>query len=115
MSSEDGLTMANATSSTPRADPTIAGVADSLALQDGKVLDDKQYITYDMVCFTFLLELLNEALDLTSSYHRQMGVTISLDNNGELIDNLKEQLLAQGKCIKCFSFSPGRLEQTRLQ
>ena len=46
-----------------------------------------------MVCCTFLLELLNEALDPTSSVHRQMGVTISLDNNSELIDNLKEQLL----------------------
>jgi hypothetical protein len=55
MSSEDGLTGVDATSSTPRVDPTIAGVADSLASQDGKVLDEKQYITYDMVCCTFLL------------------------------------------------------------
>jgi hypothetical protein len=44
-----------------------------------------------------------------------MGNAISLDNNAELIDNLKEKLLAWGECIKCFSFSPGRLEQARLQ
>jgi hypothetical protein len=61
------------------------------------------------------LKLLNEALDLTLSVHRQMGVAISLDNNAELIDNLKEQLLARGESIKCFSFSPGWLEQARLQ
>ena len=65
-----------------------------------------------MVCCTFLLELLNEALDPTSSVHRQMGVAISLDNNSELIDNLKEQLLAW-EWIKCFSFSQARLEQAR--
>ena len=52
MFSEDGLTGDDATSSTPRADPTLAGVADSLALQDGRVLDENQYITYDMVCCT---------------------------------------------------------------
>ena len=63
-------------------------------MHNGKVCDKKQYITYEMVCCTFLLELLNEALDPTSSVHRQMGIAISMDNNSELIDNLKEQLLA---------------------
>ena len=96
MFSKDGLNRDDATSSECQADPMIAGVAESLATQDGKVLDKKQYITYEMVCCTFLLELLNEALDPTSSVHRQMAVAISLGNILELIDNLKEHLLARG-------------------
>ena len=60
-----------------------------------------------MVCCTFLLELLNEALDPTSSVHRQVEVTISLDNNSEMIDNLKEQLLACGGIYQMLLFLTG--------
>ena len=59
--------------------PTIAGVAQTLARREGKVLDEKQYITYEMLCCTFLLQLVNETLDPTSSVHKQVGVSISMD------------------------------------
>ena len=49
-----------------------------------------------MVCCTFLLQLVNETLDPTSSVHKQVGVSISMDDNSELIDDIKQQLLAQG-------------------
>ena len=75
--------------------PTIAGVAERLAWRwEGAW--QKHYITNEMVCCTFLFELLNEVLDPTSSACRWLGMAISLKNNSELIDNLKEQLLACG-------------------
>ena len=58
--------------------PTIAGVAQTLVQQEGKVLDEKQYITYEMFCCTFLLQLVNETLDPASSVHKQVGVSISM-------------------------------------
>ena len=76
--------------------PTIAGVAQTLARREGKVLDEKQYITYEMLCCTFLLQLVNETLDPTSSVHKQVGVSISMDDNSELVDDIKQQLIARG-------------------
>ena len=67
----------------------------------------KQYITYEMVCYTFLLELLNEALDPTSSVHKQVCVAISLDINSELVYYFKEQLLACGGMDQMLLFLTG--------
>lgn len=39
-------------------DITIAGIVKRLALQEGKMLDEKRNITFKMVCCTFLLQLL---------------------------------------------------------
>jgi len=71
------------------------------------MLDEKQYITYEMVCCTFLLGLLNKVLDPTLSVHRQVGIPISLDDNSKLIDNLKEQLLACGGMDQMILFFTG--------
>ena len=50
-----------------------------------------------MLCCTFLLQLVNETLDPTSSVHKQVGVSISMDDNSEHIDgSIKQQLLAWG-------------------
>jgi flagellar biosynthesis GTPase FlhF len=87
--------------------PTIAGVAQTLAQLEGKVLDEKQYITYEMLCCTFLLQLVNETLDPTSSVHKQVGVSISMDDNSELIDNIKQQLLARGGMDQLLLFLTG--------
>ena len=76
--------------------PTIAGVAQTLAQQEGKLLDENQYITDEMLCCTFLLQIINETLDPASSIHKQVGVSISMEDNSELIDNIKQQLLAWG-------------------
>ena len=38
-----------------------------------------------MLCCTFLLQLVNETLDPTSSVHKQVGVSISMDDNSELL------------------------------
>jgi hypothetical protein len=37
--------------------PTISGIATCFADQDGKILDEKQHITDEIICCTFLLQL----------------------------------------------------------
>jgi hypothetical protein len=73
---------------------TISVVVKRLAQCNGKLLDETQYITYAIVCCTFSLQLLNEALDPTSSVCTQIGFDISLDDSSDMIDNIKEQRLA---------------------
>jgi hypothetical protein len=84
--------------------PTIAGVAKRLARFNGKLLDEKQYITYDILCCTFLLQLLNKALDPTSSVHTQIAIAISQDDNSDMIDDIREQLLARGGMYQLLLF-----------
>jgi hypothetical protein len=92
--------------------PTIAGVAKWLAQCNGKLLDEKQYITYDIVCCTFLLQLLNKALDSTSSVHTKICLAISKDDNSEMIDGIKEQLLHGGNgSTTSLSYRPCRSRQ----
>ena len=59
------------------------------------------------MCCTFLLQLLNEALNPTSSVCTHIGLTMSQDNNSVLIDDNKEQLLAQGGMDQLLLFLTG--------
>ena len=56
--------------------PTMAGVAKRLATQEGKLLDEKQYMTYEIICCTFLLELLKDAQDDTTSLYNSMRTSL---------------------------------------
>ena len=72
--------------------PTIADNVERLAQCKGKMLNEQQYITYERVYCVVLLGLLNKALDLTLSFYRQVCITTSLEDNIEMIDNVKNQL-----------------------
>ena len=76
--------------SNSQANPTIAGVVKRLAQYNGELLNEKQYIPCEIVCCTFLLQLLNEGLDPTSCVSRQTGLTISAEDNSEMIEDIKE-------------------------
>ena len=41
--------------------PTIASVAVKALQEEGTKLDEKQIVTYETICSTFLLQLVNEA------------------------------------------------------
>jgi hypothetical protein len=43
-----------------------------------------------------LLQLINEALDPTFSVYKQAGVSLYMGDTSELVDDIKEQLLACG-------------------
>jgi hypothetical protein len=52
--------------------PTMAGVAKRLATQEGKLLDEKQYMTHKIICCTFLLKILRYAQDDTTNLYNSM-------------------------------------------
>jgi hypothetical protein len=56
--------------------PTMVGVAKRLATQEGKLLDEKQYMTYKVICCTFLLKLLRDAQDDTTSLYNSMQTAL---------------------------------------
>jgi hypothetical protein len=56
--------------------PTMAGVVKRLVTQEGKLLDEKQYMTYEIICCTFLLELLRDAQDDTTSLYNNMQTAL---------------------------------------
>ena len=41
--------------------PSLEEFAKSISKKEGKEMDDKQYITYETICATFLLGLVNDA------------------------------------------------------
>lgn len=60
-----------------------------------------------MVCCNFLLQLINEALDPTSSVYKHVRVSLYMGDNSELIDDVKEQLLAHGSVDRMLLFLTG--------
>ena len=91
-------------------DPTIAGIEKRLVRFNGKLLDEKQYITYEieMVCCMFLLQSLNKALDPTSCVCRQIGIAISPEDNSEMIDDITEQFLTREGMDQLLLFLTGQ-------
>ena len=47
--------------------PTIASIAVKVAQEEGTKLDQKQIVTYETICSTFLLQLVNEGEDDSTS------------------------------------------------
>ncbi len=90
-----------------KSNPTIAGIARHLSKQDGKLLDEKQYITYEMICCTFLLQFLDDALDPSSSVYKQIGLALQHTDHSDLIDEIKMQLLARGGMYQLLLFLTG--------
>ena len=76
--------------------PTMAVVAKRLATQENKLLDEKQYMTYEIICCTFLLELLRDAQDDTTSLYNSMQTALKKDTDDTTAQSLEEQLLARG-------------------
>jgi hypothetical protein len=74
--------------------PTISGIARRFTNQDVKILDEKQYITYEIICCTFLVQLLNETQDPTSPLYKQMDIALSANANNTQITNLRDELIA---------------------
>ena len=63
---------------------TIHGVAKQLASRHNKILDEKQYITYEIICCSFLLSILNDATDCNTDLYQQID-RASNSNAGNII------------------------------
>ena len=73
--------------------PTLVDTARKVARYEGTNMDEKQYVTYEIMCCTFLLGLVNESNNpnsLLSSYLKQaISSTDSESNTEELVAELK--------------------------
>ena len=67
--------------------PTLSGVARKIAKKDGLYLDDKQYMSYEIVACSFLLKLVLEGSDAHS------GIGLYLSSNRNEFDQEEKQTL----------------------
>lgn len=93
--------------------PTISGIATHFANQDGKTLDEKQYITYEIICCTLLQQLLNETHNPISPLYKQMDIAVTTNANNTLVPNIRDQSIAQGGMDQLSFSLPVLLEQER--
>ena len=71
--------------------PTLKEVARN----GDKKLDEKQYLAYEIICCTFLLQLLSECADKNAPLGRHLGTTLDRDTQYKYMD-LAKQLEARG-------------------
>jgi len=75
--------------------PSLSDIARKVALVEGKVLDEKQYITYEIVSCTFLLSLIRDGCDASTTLGKYLAQTLTGSNTVNT-SNLVQQLKARG-------------------
>ena len=60
-----------------------------------------------MICRTFILKFLNDAIDPSSSVYKQIGLALHNVDHLDLIDDIKMQLLATGGMYQLLLFLTG--------
>ena len=76
--------------------PTLGGVARMVAREEGKTLDEKQYIMYEVLACTFLLDLINKQdVDGRPALARKMSGVLGSERSHDM-DRLTEMLRARG-------------------
>lgn len=72
--------------------PTLKDIARKVARIERKVLDEKQYITYEIICCTFLMGLIKDGRDASTKLGQCLAQSLtgsSTTNTNELIEQLK--------------------------
>ena len=93
-SGNDGST--SSTTSQLYSSPSLVDVARRVAKADGTKMDEKQYITYEVVCCSFLLGIVNEGHDKDSKLWSLLGRTFAEQRDELDMDRLIEQLKVHG-------------------
>lgn len=86
--------------------PTLTGIARKVAMVENKMLDEKQYITYEIICCTFLLGLVTDGSDHNTILGRRLGQTLgssSITNTEDIV----EDLVARGGMTQLLMFLTG--------
>ena len=76
--------------------PTMVDIARKVARHEGTQMDDKQYITYEVMCCTFLLGLVNDGNNPHSSLTSYLHQAISPTNDERISEQLVRELKARG-------------------
>ena len=72
-----------------RVSVTIKGVAQELRRDHDRELDKKQYITYEIICCSFLLSLLDQSHDRNKIMKRYTNTALSIEENQSLATTKK--------------------------
>ena len=87
--------------------PTLSSIARKVARNEGKQLDEKQYIAYEVICCTFLLDLINEGGDNNSNLYARLQQAISTDNDDCSMKELIKELKIRGAQDQLLMFLTG--------
>ena len=94
---------------------TIAGVARDLARTNKRCLDEKQYITYEIICCTFLLSQLDETGSQDSIIKQYITNAVSNQNqNQQTTQTLTQDQQSSLNTVKKLLKSRGGEDQLRL-
>ena len=86
--------------------PTLQSIACKIAHKEGKMMDEKQYITYEIICCTFLLGLIEDGQDETTSLGTFLCRALSGRDQTDT-QELVEQLKARGGMDQLLMFLTG--------
>ena len=85
--------------------PTLVGTARKIAREDRMKLDKKQYIAYEIIACTFLLQLVEEGRDSSSILGRYLASAVGTTAND--MDQLVKHLKARGGMEQLIMFLTG--------
>ena len=87
--------------------PTLEGVARAVAREEGKTLDEKQYIMYEVLASTFLLQLISEhSIDGMTALKKKMRGALGLKREQDM-EELEELLKKRGARKQLIMFVTG--------
>jgi len=76
--------------------PTLEGVARAVAREEGTILDEKQYIMYEVLSCTFLLQLISKhSIDGVTSLEKKLRSTLGVGREKDM-DQLEKLLKKTG-------------------
>lgn len=87
--------------------PTLGGVARKVAAAGGPQLDEKQYITYEVICSTFLLGLVYNGLDASPALQCALSELFSEYKDEQKVNNIIAELKARGGREQLIMFLTG--------
>ena len=103
---ENNITEDNHQSTSMHKIPTMAGTARKVAKLEKRKLDEKQYIAYEMIASTFLLGLVRDGNDPTTTLYS--GLTQTMRGNDSMtINDIVQRLKARGGQSQLIMFLTG--------
>ena len=82
--------------------PTLEGIARAVAREEGTILDEKQYIMYEVLACTFLLQLISRhKIDGVTALEKKMrsALGVGREQDMEQLENLLEKKGARKQLI----------------
>ena len=96
----------SATTEALNAVPSMEEIAEQVRNEEGIELDEKQNISYEAICATFLLSLVREGRDVTTSLGKYLKDTLT-DCTDDSIEDVIEELEARGGNTQLIMFLSG--------